>query len=236
MLAADVRRYMNINFVSALTEILPYALLIAVSPISLIAIILNLFSVRARQNGPAFLVGWVLGLGLICAAAVVLIEAGEEAYGVSPSLLESVGRSLLGAVLLLAAWQQWKKRQQAPSTPKWMAAIESFSPLKAWAAGLLLSGITNPKNTVLIVAAGISISHAGLSAVDSALLILLFVVGASLGVLIPLLYFLIGGKAAKSVLKIWQIALIKHNALVMAVMLLIFGSLLISKGLRGLIA
>ncbi|MCV2360967.1 GAP family protein [Paucibacter sp. TC2R-5] len=227
---------MNTSFAASLAEILPYALLIALSPISLVAIILNLFSRRARQNGPAFLAGWVLGLGLICGAAVVLIEAGEEAYALSPSLLESVGRTLLGAVLLLAAWRQWQKRQLAPSTPKWMAAIESFSPRKAGLAGFLLSGLTNPKNTVLIVAAGISITHAGLSRPDAALLILLFVVFASLGVFIPLCYFLMGGSAAKAVLKVWQLALVKHNALVMAVMLLIFGLLLVTKGLRGLIA
>jgi hypothetical protein len=227
---------MNTSFAASLAEILPYALLIAASPISLVAIILNLFSRRAHQNGSAFLAGWVLGLGLICAAAVVLIEAGEEAYALSPSLLESAGRALLGAVLLFAAWQQWLKRHLAPGTPKWMASIESFSPRKAGMAGFLLSGFTNPKNTVLIVAAGISISHAGLARPDAALLILLFVAVGSLGVFIPLGYFLIGGSAAKALLKVWQQALIKHNALVMALMLLVFGSLLMAKGLRGLMA
>jgi hypothetical protein len=186
------------------------------------------------------LIGWTLGLSVICAAAVMLIDVGEEAYGVSPSILESVGRFLLGLVLLIAAWQQWQKRrqlqarQQAPELPKWMAAIDSFSPLKAGFSGFLLSGITNPKNTVLIFAAGISISHASLSVFDSAAMIGLFVVLSSLGVVIPLGYFLLGGSAAKRVLKVWQLALIEHNTLVMAVMLLLFGALLVFKGLRGL--
>jgi hypothetical protein len=152
-----------------------------------------------------------------------------------------VGRTLLGSVLIVAAWRQWQQRrqlqqrQQEPAAPKWMAAIESFSSLKAWGSGLLLSGITNPKNTVLILAAGLSISHAGLSRLDSATLIGLFVVVASLGVVIPLGYFLVGGSAASKVLKVWQLALIRHNSLVMAVMLLAFGVLLLAKGLGGLL-
>ncbi len=233
---------MSTALVSTLLEILPFALLIALSPISLVSIILTLFSGRARQNGPAFLCGWVLGMSLICTGAVLLIEVGESAAGVSPSTLESLGRATLGVALLLASLKQWyeqrqqQKRKEAAVMPKWMGAIDTFSPLKAWLAGLLLSGITNPKNTVLIMAAGMSILHAGLSSVETAKLITAFVLIASLGVLIPLVYFFRGGAAAKTVMKRWQDRLIQHNAMVLVVMLLVFGGLLLGRGLAELLA
>lgn len=234
---------MSAGFMTTAADILPFALVIAVSPIPLLAIILTLFSVKASQNGPAFLCGWVLGLALLCTAAVRLIEVGEQAYGVSPSTLASTGRLALGAALLLAAGRQWRKRRQSAAVmPKWMAAIDTFSPLKAALVGFLLAGIANPKNLLLVMAAGMAISEAseasqaGLPWPGSLKLIALFVSAASLGVLIPVAYRLIGGAAAKRVLKTWQLGLIRHNALVMALMLLVFGVFLIAKGLSGLMA
>jgi hypothetical protein len=51
---------------NAVGDILPLALGVAVSPVPIIAVILMLLSPRARTNGPAFLVGWVAGLAVVC--------------------------------------------------------------------------------------------------------------------------------------------------------------------------
>jgi hypothetical protein len=42
---------------------LPLAIGIAISPIPIIAVVLMLTTPRAKTNGPAFLLGWLLGLG-----------------------------------------------------------------------------------------------------------------------------------------------------------------------------
>lgn len=44
-------------------QMLPFALVIALSPIPLVAVIAVLFSQRAVTNGTAFLAGWVIGVG-----------------------------------------------------------------------------------------------------------------------------------------------------------------------------
>ncbi len=44
---------------------LPLAIGIAVSPIPIIAVVLMLTTPVARVNGPAFVLGWLLGLGVI---------------------------------------------------------------------------------------------------------------------------------------------------------------------------
>src|SRR5256885_3321024 len=47
---------------NALGTILPQAIGVAISPVPIIAVILMLISQRARSNGSAFLLGWVLAL------------------------------------------------------------------------------------------------------------------------------------------------------------------------------
>ena len=44
---------------------------VAISPVPIIAVILMLFSKRARSNGIAFLVGWVVALVVV--GSIVLI-------------------------------------------------------------------------------------------------------------------------------------------------------------------
>jgi hypothetical protein len=57
--------------------VLPFAVRVAISPVPIIAVILVLFSARARVNGPAFLAGWVLVMGvLFLVFGVVLFSQG----------------------------------------------------------------------------------------------------------------------------------------------------------------
>ena len=57
---------------SAIGSILPQAIGVAISPIPIIAVILMLFSKRARSNSLAFLAGWVLAVGIVGAVVLVL--------------------------------------------------------------------------------------------------------------------------------------------------------------------
>jgi hypothetical protein len=49
----------------AIGQSLPLAIGVALSPIPIIAVVLMLTTPRARANGPAFVLGWLLGLGLV---------------------------------------------------------------------------------------------------------------------------------------------------------------------------
>ncbi|MCU1679158.1 MAG: hypothetical protein JWM93_3916, partial [Frankiales bacterium] len=53
---------MSANWGSVLTELIPLALVVALSPLSIIPAVLVLHSPRPRPTGLAFLVGWLLGL------------------------------------------------------------------------------------------------------------------------------------------------------------------------------
>ena len=51
----------------AIGEFLPMAVGVAISPIPIIAVILLLFGSRARRDGLAFLIGWILATGVVLA-------------------------------------------------------------------------------------------------------------------------------------------------------------------------
>ncbi len=55
-----------------ISEVLTFAVGVAISPVPIIAVILMLFSQRAKVNGPAFLVGWVLALAAVSTVVYVL--------------------------------------------------------------------------------------------------------------------------------------------------------------------
>src|SRR6266581_2349698 len=105
-------------------NILPQAIGVAISPVPIIAVILMLFSQRARSNGPAFLVGWVLALAVVGSVVLVLANLGKVSTGGTPSTLAYVIKLLLGLLFLLLSLRQWRSRPregEEPHMPGWMA-------------------------------------------------------------------------------------------------------------------
>jgi threonine/homoserine/homoserine lactone efflux protein len=223
---------------SAISEVFPFAVGVAISPIPIIAVILVLFSARARVNGPAFLLGWVVGVAVVSVAVYYLADAGDVATDSDASDTSFWIKLLLGVVLVLLAVRRWRGRpapgEPAPQ-PKWMGAIDSLTPLKAVGLALLLSAV-NPKNLALSLAAGASLAQAGASGGEAVVGLVLFIVVAASTIGGPVAIYLFGGDPAARMLESWKEWLAAHNAAVMAVLLLVFGVDLFSQGLRGLSA
>ena len=222
----------------AIGEVLPFAVGVAISPVPIIAVILVLFSARARVNGPAFLLGWVLGVGIVSVVVYLAADAGDTSdAGSGASDTTYWIKLVLGVLLVLLAVRNW--RTQSDDTekkpPKWMASIDTLSPLKAIGLALLLSGV-NPKNLALSFAAGSSLAQAGVSGPEAAVGLVVFIVVASLSIGVPVVFYLAGGQRAAHVLDGWKTWLSSHNAAVMAVLFLVFGVVLFSQALRGLSA
>jgi hypothetical protein len=222
--------------IQAIGEIIPLAIGIAISPVPIIAIILMLITPKARSNGLAFLGGWLLGLAIVGTIVLIVANTAGVATSSGPSKTVSAIKLVLGLLLLFAAWRQFQKRpahgEEAP-LPKWMKALDSFTPARSVAIGALLSGV-NPKNLVLNATAAAGIAQTGLSGVEQAVILLVLIVVASIGVAAPVgVYFLMGDRA-ESVLASWKAWLAANNATVMTVLLLVFGVVLIGKGIGGL--
>ena len=222
---------------NALGNILPMAIGVAISPVPIIAVILMLFSKRARSNGIAFLLGWVVALAVVGSIVLILANLEKISSGGTASTLGYVLKLLLGLLFLFMAVRQWRgrpKEGEEPHMPKWMASIDQFTPGKAFGFAALLAGV-NPKNLGLTLAAALSIAEANVSGAESWIMLAVFVIIASLTVAVPVLYYLFAGKSAEKTLTSWKAWLAANNATVMCVLLLVLGMLLVGEGLGGLI-
>ncbi len=94
-------------------------------------------------------------------------------------------------------------------------------------------GAFNPKNLVIDVAAAVAISSAGLGTAKSVVAAAVFVVISSIGVVAPLVVTAVAGERARPVLTSWREWLEQNNATVLAVIFLVFGVVLIGRGIAG---
>jgi hypothetical protein len=220
----------------AIGAVLPLAIGVAISPIPIIAVILMLFSARARENGIAFLAGWVAALLIVGAIVLVLAAAGRVGSDDATSNLAALVKALLGALFLFLAVRQWGSRPAEgvmTPMPSWMAAIDSFTMGRSLGLAALLAGV-NPKNLALTTAAGLAIAQAGVSGASAVVALLAFVAVASLSVAIPVLYYLAAGEGAKQTLDGWKAWLLANNAAVMAVLFVVLGFVLLGQGIAAL--
>ena len=126
----------------AIGEMLPLAIGIAISPLAIVAVILILTTPRARTNGPVFLGGWLLALAVVGGVALVATDAAESADTSGPRTIVAVLKIALGVVLLVLAWRGFRSRPQPGEDvplPKWMAALDRFTPGRSLAVGALLA-------------------------------------------------------------------------------------------------
>jgi Sap, sulfolipid-1-addressing protein len=219
-----------------ISEVLTFAIGVAISPLPIIAVILMLFSDRAKVNGPAFLVGWVLSLAVASAVIYVIAHDGSVATSTAADDSVSWGKIVLGVALLALARRNWRKRPAPgaePELPKWLATVESLSPVKAFGLAVVLAAV-NPKNLILTAGAAAGLAQLGLSTSDVVVAIAVFVVIGSLTIVGPVLYALFGGEKARTSLDSAKAWLTTHNAAVMAALFLVFGVDLIAKGLPPL--
>ena len=145
---------------------------------------------------------------------------------------------ILGALLVLLAARSFNKRPRAgeqAELPKWLESIDSFTPTKAAGLGVVLSA-ANPKNLLLIAGAMVAVSQYKLAVGEEAIVVLVFVLIASITVAAPVIIYRVGGAKAQRLLEEMNTWLGQNSAVVMAVLLLVIGVVLIGKGITGLSA
>ena len=220
----------------AIGSTLPLAVGVALSPVPIIAVVLMLTSRRARSNGPAFVIGWLIGLAVI--GAIVLSVAGPAGASKSgsPATWVSWVKIVLGAALLLVAVRQFRGRPKdsdEAALPKWMASIDTMKPLPVLGLAALLGGV-NPKNLLLAVSAGASIAQTGISGVDQAIAYAVFALIGTIGVGAPLVLYFALGERSESMLATLKDWMGRHNAVIMAVLCLVIGVKLIGDAIGAL--
>ena len=217
---------------AAVGQSLPVAVGVLISPLPIVAVVLMLVSRRAKANAAAFLAAWFVTV-LVVAGLVALLAGSSAPDDAGPPAWASVVKIVLGVLLLLLAVKQWRGRPRdgvAPETPKWMAAIDGFTPVRALGLAVLLSAV-NPKNLLLVVSGGAAIASAAPGDTNAQVVAtVVFAVVASLGVLTPLVIYLALGERAAAVLDGLKTWMVQNNAVIMAVLLLVIGAKMIGDG------
>jgi len=218
---------------SVIGQILPLAIGIAISPIPIIAVILMLLSPRAKRTSVGFMIGWLLGIVVDIVVFTLLSSViPQRDEGGSP--VAGVIKIIFGLLLLFLAFRQWRARPangEEASMPKWMSAIDSMTAGKALGLGFLLAAV-NPKNLLLAASAGLIVGGAGLGFGQGlTLVIIIFVLLAACTVLVPVIGFLIASRRLASPLDQLRGWLLRNNATIMSVLLLVIGVAVIGKGL-----
>jgi len=221
----------------AIGEMLPLAIGIAISPLAIVAVILILTTPRARTNGLAFLGGWLLALAVVGGVVLAVTDAAESADSSGPRTIVAVLTIALGVLLLVLAWRGFRGRpapgEEAP-LPKWMAALDRFTPVRSLAVAALFAGV-KPKNLILTATAAAGIAGSGLGGAQQVVVLLLLILVASVGIIAPVaVYFLMGEEKSARVLGGWKTWLVANNSTVMIVLFVVFGVVLLGNGIGGL--
>jgi hypothetical protein len=216
----------------SISEVLPWAIGVAISPIPLIAVILMLFTPRAKANGSAFLLGWVAGLAALAAVVYFVLDAADAGSDQSASDSTSTVKVVLGVVLLVLALRKWRHRPAPgaePTMPKWMSQVDRFTPVRAAGLGVVL-GAVNPKNLALTVGAAAGLAQLDEATGDAIVGLVVFLVIASSTTALAVAYRVLGGERSQASLDRARTWLLAHNDAVMTVLLLVFGVLLVADG------
>ena len=215
-------------------DVLAEAVGVAISPIPIIAVVLMLASAKGKTNALSFLLGWLVGLGLVGVIVLLVADPAGASTDSGPATWVGWLFVLLGAFAVIAGIRMFAKRPRGgvePPMPKWMGAMDQFTAGKSLAIGFLLAAI-NPKNLTLTLAAATTIASAGLSTTDSYITLAVFVLIGTLGLAIPIGIYFLGGDTAAETLSDLRHWLAVNNTAIMSVLFVVIGAKILGGGLQ----
>jgi len=223
--------------VNPLGDVLPLAIGVMISPLSIIVVISMLSSKRAKSNSLIFLLGWILGLSVIIGVVLLITGTLDFSPRSEPSTEASIIKVLAGVLLLYLAVRVWRVSITPGEQPPLLTrinAIDTYTSAKAFGLGLLLSA-AYPKNLTLTLLAALAIAQGKADGLLNSGVSTVFIIISSILVVIPILTsFVLGDKAAQT-LDSWKAWNIEHYTAVMLVVFLALAAMNLGKGLNGLL-
>ncbi|MEN3317144.1 MAG: hypothetical protein V7643_545 [Mycobacterium sp.] len=215
-----------------LTELIPLALVVALSPLSIIPAVLVLHTPRPRPTGLAFLAGWLIGLTALTA---IFLEVSSLLGGLGdkPPGWASWLRIVVGAALIVFGIYRWLTRKRSEHMPGWMQSLSKLTPARSAGAGLALT-VVNPKVLFMCAAAGLAIGTAGLGTSHAWPAVAWYVAAAGSTVAIPILAYAVSGDRLDEPLRRLKDWMERQHAVLVAGILTVIGLLVLYKGIHGL--
>ncbi|OBJ56658.1 GAP family protein [Mycobacterium sp. 1423905.2] len=220
------------NWGSVLARLIPLALVVAVSPLTIIPAVLVLRAPRPRPSGLAFLGGWLLGLAALTA---IFVTASGLLGGLhkSPPSWASWLRVVLGSLLILFGIYRWFTRRGHAESPRWMRSFSTITPVRAGVTGAVLV-VVRVEVLVVCLAAGLDIGTSGLDAAGKWLCAAVFVLVGASTTAIPIVAYATAGDRLEDSLTRLKDWMDKNNAAMLASVLVLIGLMVLHNGVSAL--
>ncbi len=219
---------------SALGELLPIAVAVALSSVPITATILILLSPKRNRSAIPFLIGWLVGL----AGVVLVATAGGNALPISslraPQKAIGIAQIILGFAVLVFAVIAWRRAARAPADKpnRWLDRVERMGPAAALALAFALN--LRPKGLLLGTAAGLSIAGASLNDTETAIVVAIYVGLASSTVIVPIVATLVSPVRMQPRLVLARDWLSHNSAHITVLVLVMVGFVILGAGLSRL--
>lgn len=224
--------------VQALGGSLVMAIGITITPLAITASLLLVTTPRARANGPAFVIGWLIGLGLIGALVLLIFAPGHAGHPGTPATWVSWLRLVIGILLVLVPWYWLRHRpqpsEQRPRMPVFMEKVDKVQPGMALGLGTVLSA-ARPKNVLLVLAGAAAIAQAGISPASEGIAYIVFAAIATIGVAIPVVIYFTMGERAPDALTNLEHWIGAHGAVITSTLCVVIGVDLIGNAVAQLV-
>jgi hypothetical protein len=219
---------------SALGELLPIAVAVAVSSVPIMATILILLSPKRNRSAIPFLIGWVVGM----AALVVVASVGASALPIrslrAPQKAIGICQIIIGIALLVVAVVAWRRAARAPADRRnsWLDRVDRMGPGAALGFAVVLN--LRPKGLLLGAAAGLSIAGSSLKVTDAVIVVAIYVGLASSTVIVPIIGTLVAPARMQPRLVLARNWLSHNSAHITVVVLVMVGFVILGAGLGRL--
>lgn len=215
-----------------LTGLIPLALVIALSPLTVIPAVLVLHTPRPRATGLGFLAGWLAGLAALTAIFVVASGLLGGLHQTPPAWASWL-RIAVGSALIIFGVHRWLTRHNHTDMPGWLRSLTELTPLRAVLTAVVLAA-ARPEVLFMCAAAGLSIGSAGLGVTSSWTVAAVFVAVAGASVAIPVLGYLAASDRLDPALARLKDWMEQQHATLLAIVLVAIGALVVYNGIHAL--
>ncbi len=217
-------------------ELIPMGFAVAMSPMSLVGLIVVLTSARGVKAGSAYTIGGFLGILVPTGVALLAGDASGASDSSSAETGVQIGALLMALLLFYLSYRSFIGRPapgQHAEEPKWLAGLNNMSLFALAGVGAALVAL-NVKNLPMMLSAASVIAVSDVDSTGKIVAVVVFALIGSSAALLATGAAMLGGDGAKQRLDNIREWLVQHNAVVMGCLFGVLGLGQFSKAISGL--